>query len=274
MLALVLLGVLFTAGCGINVGPTQELTIDEPLSGTAVTHVTLTMGAGKLSLGEGAPGLISGTVRYNVESWKPTVTRADGSLTVKQGNQKGISGLGTDIVNDWSLKLGKGPVRLIVNAGAYEGTYELGGLNLQALAIKDGAAKTQVLFNSPNSGNMDTFTYETGASKVAMTGLANANFTSMDFKGGAGSYTFDFSGDLRTDANVSIRAGVGTVQVIVPKETAARVTVGGSLTDVSVDGNWTTSGKTHETPATAAALGKQLTITVNMSVGTLKLITQ
>ena len=36
---------------------------------------------------------------------------------------------------------------------------------------------------------MALFRYETGASKVKLTGLANANFGTMDFNSGAGDYT-------------------------------------------------------------------------------------
>ena len=48
------------------------------------------------------------------------------------------------------------PVRLTVTAGAYEGTYELGGLSLQNLSIKDGAAKTHVNFASANPSHLFT----------------------------------------------------------------------------------------------------------------------
>jgi hypothetical protein len=260
-------------GCGVNVGPTQQLDIDEPLTGAAVTDVSVTMGAGKLILGAGATGLVSGSVRYNVEDWKPAVARTDDSVAIKQ-NQKGLSGLGTDIVNEWNLILGKSPIRLNVTAGAYEGTYDLSGLTLQEFSVKDGAAKTQVIFNAPNPGRMDSFSYETGASKVTMVGLANANFTDMSFSGGAGSYNLDFAGDLRNDATARVKAGVGTVQITVPKTTAARVTVSGALNDVSAEGTWTTVDKTYSTPAVNGGSGKLLTITVDMSVGTLKLVTQ
>lgn len=271
----VMVGALLTSGCGINVGPTQELTIDEGLTAAAVTDVEVSMGAGKLSLSGGAAALASGIIRYNVESWKPQVSRSDSALTIKQGSQKGLSGLGSDIVNEWTLQLGNSPIRLSVNAGAYEGTYDLSGLTLQDLAIKDGAAKTQVMFESVNPGQMETFRYETGASKVTMTGLANANFKEMDFSGGAGSYSFDFSGQVRTDGIVRIESGVGSVEVRIPKETLARVTVEGALNDVSLEGPWTSSGKTHSTPAAqAGGSGRTLTITVDMSVGTLKLITE
>jgi hypothetical protein len=272
----VLLGMaVLTGGCGISTGPTQELTISEPLGGAAVTDVQVTMGAGKLSLSPGATGLASGLIRYNVESWKPTVERTDSRLAIKQGKQNGWSRFGGDIVNEWQLQLGNAPMRLSVSAGAHEGNYDLSGLLLQGLTIKDGASKTQVMFNSPNPGQMERLSYDTGASTVTMTGLANANFKSMEFQGGAGYYTLNFSGQLRSDATVHAKAAVGTMRIVVPAATAARVSVEGALNDVSTEGAWTVSGKTYSTAATGAgAQAKALTIAVDMSVGSLKLVTQ
>jgi hypothetical protein len=146
---------------------------------------------------------------------------------------------------------------------------------LQGLTVKDGAAKVRVSFNSPNPGQMERLQYETGASTVTLIGLADANFKTMDFKGGAGSYTLDFSGQLRTDATVRAKAGVGTMRIVVPAQTAARVTVEASLTDVSVEGSWTANGKTYSTPAAAGdQQAKVLNIVVDVSVGSLKLITK
>ena len=264
---------VFVAGCGVSTGPTEELVVNEPLGGAALTDVEVTMGAGKLTVSPGSTGLVSGLIRYNVAAWKPTVNRSDSSVTIKQGSQKGLSGIGSDIVNEWRLELGRAPMRLKVSAGAYQGSYDLSGLVLQGLTVKDGAAKTQVMFNSPNPGQMDRLQYETGASEVTLTGLANANFKTMEFKGGAGSFTLDFSGQLRTDATVRVEAGVGSMRIVVPAETAARVTVDGTLTDVSAEGAWTTSGKTYSTSVVGGdQQAKILTIVVDMSVGSLKLV--
>jgi hypothetical protein len=272
-----LVTVAFAVSCsiGLDIGPTQELAIDEPLGSAAVTDVQIAMGAGNLSVGPGATGLASGVIRYNVDAWKPVVVRTDKKLTIEQGKRGGLESLGGDVVNDWQLQLGGAPMRLQVSAGAYEGTYDLGGLTLQDLSIKDGASKTEVSFDSANPGQMQRLLYETGASTVNLTGLANANFRTLEFTGGAGSYTLDFSGQLRTDGIARVEAGVGTVTIVVPAGTAARVTVEGSLTDVSLEGDWTTTGKTSSTPAAqAGGQGKTLTVTVNMSVGTLKLVTK
>lgn len=271
MVALVATAVLalVVVGCSAKPGPTQEFTVNEPLGSAAITDVQLKMGAGKLTLQPGASGLISGVIRYNILSWKPSVKRTDSQLIIDQGNPS-AGGLLGSIVNDWTLQLGKAPMTLRIDAGAYEGDLDLSGLTLRSLAIRDGASKVQVKFTAPNPGQMDSFTYNTGASTVVLAGLANANFQQMKFQGGAGAYALDFSGDLRTDATVSIKAGVGSVQISVPPGTSSQVNVSGALTKVSAQGSWTTVGKTYST----AGSGKSLTINVEMSVGTLKLISQ
>ena len=276
LVAIVIVGLAAcSAGCTVETGVTQELVVDEPLGAAAVTEVELEMGAGDLTIAPGAVGLASGTIRHNVESWKPTVTRTDTRLTIKQGSQKGVSGLGSEIVNKWDLELGRPPMRLKISAGAYEGLFDLSGLTLQDLSIRDGASRTQVRFNSPNPGQMANFTYKTGASTVTLIGLANANFRSMTFDGGAGTYSLDFSGQLRTDAGVRIKAAAGSVRIAVPKETAAQVTIDGTLNDIDVEGPWTVINRTYSTPAAGAQnQGKKLTVKVEIDVGSITLVTK
>lgn len=260
-------------GCGVDVGLTQEVAIDEALGSAGLTAVELSMGAGSLSISPGATGLAAGTIEYNVESWAPVVVRTDAGLSIKQGSQKGISGLGTDVVNDWNLQLGKAPITLNISAGAYKGSYDLSGLTIQELIIKDGAARSQVMFNSPNPGQMSRFEYSTGASSVTLIGLANANFKAMKFTAGAGAYSLDFSGQLRTDAGVKVETGAGSVRIIVPASTAAKVAIDGALNDVSTEGVWTKTDKIYTTTAVGTqGQGKMLTITVEMNVGAVTLV--
>lgn len=269
-----MVGGLITA-CEVEVGVTQELVIDEPLGSAAVTEVEIEMGAGELQLAPGAPGLASGTIRYNVLAWEPKVTRTDSQLSIRQNKGKEISGFDPGIVNEWDLKLGKAPMRLKVSAGAYHGTYDLSGLTLLDLNVEDGAANTKVMFNSLNPAQMDTLSYETGASSITLIGLANANFRSMKFKGGAGSYHLDFSGQVRTDAKVEVEAGAGSLRLTVPAHTAAVVTLSGSLNDVDAQGDWTVNNNTYTTPVVATARpGRLLLITVNMSLGSLVLVAE
>ncbi|MCJ7657113.1 MAG: hypothetical protein MUO55_04960, partial [Candidatus Atribacteria bacterium] len=62
-----------------------------------------------------------------------------------------------------------------------------------------------------------------GASTIKMLGLANANFNEMNFTGGAGSYTFDFSGNLTKKSKVNIDAGAAKIILKIPSDTGTKI---------------------------------------------------
>jgi hypothetical protein len=258
----------------IQTGPEQTFTIAEAAPDAAeVVDVELNMGMGELTLSGGAAGLIDGEVRYNVDEWEPTLTNTGDTLTLSQGDSDDLqAGLPTeDVINAWDLQLGEGvPLNLSIDAGAYAGNLALGGLPLRRLEINDGASHAEVSFDAPNPEAMERLVYETGASSVTLTGLANANFEEMEFNGGAGEYELDFSGDLQRDATVEVVAGLSSLRISVPAGTNVRVDVGGGLHDVDTQGNWTASGDTYETSGS----GPTLTIDVDMGAGSLTLISQ
>jgi hypothetical protein len=161
-------------------------------------------------------------------------------------------------------------MRLTIDAGAYEGTMDLGGLALQNLEVSDGAADVKLQFSQPNTAEMDIFQYKTGASSVELRSLANANFSNMNFKSGAGNYTLDFSGELKRDASVTIDAGLSSVKVIVPEGVDARLFYDGGLSNVDISGAWEKSGNQYTQPGD----GPRLTINVNMGAGQLNLSNQ
>jgi hypothetical protein len=117
---------------------------------------------------------------------------------------------------------------------------------------------------------MRSFSYQTGASTVSLTGLGYANFSDMTFSGGAGTYTLDFSGGLSRDANVTLESGVSSVRLEVPAGTAAEVVVGGALNNVSTIGAWAQSGETYR----LEGAGPTLRIFVDMGVGSLALVAE
>jgi hypothetical protein len=117
---------------------------------------------------------------------------------------------------------------------------------------------------------MDTFRYTTGASSVKLNGLANANFENLVFKGGAGDYTLDFSGELQRDATVDITAGVCRLEIVVPEGTAVKIKLSGGLSDVRTEGTWSVNDKTYA----LSGEGPTLTINVDMGIGSLTLISK
>jgi hypothetical protein len=149
--------------------------------------------------------------------------------------------------------------------GAYASNLELGSLSLTGLRITDGASDVHVNFAEQNQVVMDLFRYETGASSVVLSNLGNANFHQLIFKGGAGSYELDFSGDMQDDANVSIETGLCSLTVRVPKDLNVRVRIDSGLSNISTQGSWGQSGGAY----TNDGAGPELNIKITMGAGNL-----
>jgi len=245
-------------------GPDVEESITVPKSNSDETRLTISFGAGKLKLSPGTDNLVDGTTVYNLPELKPEIISNDGSVEIKQGDFKNLINP-NDIKNEWDLRLGNTPINLNINAGAYEGTYELGGLSLTNLTVKDGAARVNLSFSEPNMTEMSVLRYETGASNVTLNGLANANFSTLIFIGGAGSYELNFSGELKDDGTVNVEAGAGDVQLIIPKGVNAKVTVESAIVSINHSSDWLQNGKEY----TQKAGGPTLTIIVKMAAGNL-----
>ncbi len=275
---------LATLACGINVklpltriktGPTQTADIQVPLPAqpSGVVELSLEFVAGELKLAPGASGaLAAGAATFNAADLAPKIETTGSSTTLRSGDLEieGLPRVDEKLVNEWDLKLADTPLSLEIQAGAYTGSFELGGLSLEKLAISEGGSDTKVAFSTPNQVEMESFAYSTGASNTELRGLANANFTQMTFHSGAGDATLSFDGDLQRDASVAIDAGVGTVTILVPQGVQAQVTFDGGLASVDASGGWAQDGKVY----ILSGSGPSLTITVKMGAGNLKLKTK
>ncbi len=257
----------------IKTGDDQVFEIKEKLQvGNDPFGVKLKIGAAKVNFSGGAKGLLEGTIVYNVIDWAPTITRDDTSIEVTQGKVSNVGGINiNDIKNDWDIKFtDKSPIDLSIDAGAYSGTMDFTGVPLASLVIHDGASDNIVSFDSANPVDMSELEYTTGASTVTMKGLANANFGKMTFTGGAGTYTLDFSGELKQDADVKIDAGVSTIKIIIPAGMKVMVEVEGGIKTVNTQGTWTVNDSYYSTEGE----GPTLNMNINTNLGTLTLLQQ
>jgi hypothetical protein len=265
---------LASLACGFSVslpdmpeaGPEVKESIKVTAPDAEETRLSLSFGAGKLTLSPGAKNLVDGTVIYNVEDLKPEIVEDENNIEIRQGNFRSLPPF-QDMKNEWDLQLGDTPMDLVISAGAYDGTIELGGLSLMSLEVNDGASNVDLSFSEPNLVEMSILRYATGASDVTLSGLANANFSTLTFSGGAGNYTLDFSGELQQDAVATIDAGLGNLTLIVPEDVNAKVTVEGAAMNINHGSGWSQSGQTY----TQDGKGFTLTIVVKMAAGNLLL---
>jgi hypothetical protein len=267
---------LAALACGFNMnlperrepGPEVTETIEIPYPAEDEVSLTLSFGAGDMKVSPGAGGLLEGTVTYNYEELKPEIAGDGGEVRLEMGGMefKGFPNFG-EIKNEWDLKLGSEPMSLVIEAGAYDGEFELGGLALTRLTVKDGAANVEMTFSKPNQEEMSLFSYSTGASDVTLRSLANANFSLFDFSAGAGDYVLDFSGQLRRDASVKVETGFSNLIIVVPEGVRAIVRVEGGASNVNAGSGWERSGNVYEQDGE----GPRLTFAVEMSAGNLTL---
>ena len=265
---------LTALACGINVPKpptpspevTEEIVVEYP--DTDEVNLSLKFGAGELTLAPGASTLVNGTATFNYDELKPGIVADEGNVEVRvgDGNLNILPNL-NDLKNEWDLKLGGEPMSLSIESGAYEGKLELGGLALTQLKISDGASDVELNFSEPNPEEMSVFTYDSGASNVKITGLANANFSLFDFSAGAGDYTLDFSGELQRDASIKIETGLSNLIIVVPEGVAAEVRVEGGLSNVNAGTGWERSGSDYVQDGE----GPTLTFVIEMGAGNLTL---
>ncbi len=279
LLPVLLVLVLGLTACGFHIsipittltpGPVQtdQINVPVPVETTQAVNLSLAFGAGTLKVQPGASALVSGIATYNIADFKPIVTSNGSTVRIEQGNWHltGIPDL-SNIKNEWDLSLGTHPLNLSIEAGAYHADYQLGGLALTNLTVKDGASDVKMNFASPNLAEMSLLNYETGASNVSLTGLGNANFTSLIFHSGAGNFTLDFSGTLKRDGSVNIETGVSNSTLVIPSGIPVQLTVDGGLSNVTYDSNWSKNGSLY----TQEGTGPQLTIVVHLGAGNLTL---
>jgi hypothetical protein len=247
-------------------GPEIVDHISVPVPETTPARLTVSFGAGELKLAPGAANLVDGTATYNVPDLKPEIVADGAAVEIKQGDLLKVIEPG-GIKNEWEFRLGNTPMELTVNAGAYEGEFDLGGIPLTGLTIKDGASTANVSFDEPNPATMAVFRYETGASNVKLSGLANANFSTLVFNSAAGDYTLDFSGILQRDATVTVSTGLSNVILVVPEGVAANVRTEAGLSNVSASPSWAQNGDRYSQEGS----GPVLTFIIKTGAGNLTL---
>lgn len=261
---------LASTACGFEIPkaaePEPEVTenISVPTPKEDNVSLKLSFGAGEMTLAPGAEQLVDGTATYNYSAFKPVIT-AEGSNVQVGMSEVDFNAFPTfnDLKNIWDLKLGNIPMDLTIEAGAYKGDFEFGGLALNNLTVKDGAADVTMNFSEPNQTEMSVFQYETGASDVKMNGLANANFGLMDFSSGAGDYTLDFSGDLKRDASITISSGLSNVIIVVPEGVNAVITVDSGVSNINAGSSWEKNGNIY----TQKGEGPTLTFVIEIGAG-------
>jgi hypothetical protein len=175
-------------------------------------------------------------IKYRIEN---RIGLLDLMLRPVEKTRKGWGRRGSD-AGTWNLKFSdRMPLRFDIEFGAGRGTFDFTGMHIEGLNLSTGASNVTIRFNEPNKGFIDDIHIESGVSRFTGEKLGNANFKNLKFEGGVGSYTLDFDGDLRHEANVSIELGIGAVTLIIPDHIGVRLQASQRLfSSVNVPGDF------------------------------------
>jgi hypothetical protein len=226
---------------------------------------------GSLFIKPGATeALVNGTATYNIASIKPqTITKRD-QIIIEHENPLNLWNIfDAAVKNQWDLQLGNAPMALEFKNDIATGVIELGGLPLTKLTARQDASSFEFSFNQPNPVEMSELRFESGASNIIFTNLANARARSIFIKGDAGNTSLNFGGQLTRDTNVQLEFGLGATTLTVPKGTPARVSFASeqSHENITLSGDWQKSGEAYILPGA----GPALTMVVDMGPGSLTL---
>jgi hypothetical protein len=255
---------------------TAEITeIEVPFPEIGEPHLYLALGACHTRLMPGSLEVWTlGTYRDPSGALPCRVIQDGSTLRITQNqNPSEFFGLFSGVPH-LELELGKRqPYTLSVESGASENSYDFGGLPITQLDIRQGASAVAIDFSEPNPQSMSRFRLEAGAGRLQLHNLANANFGEMTVEGGAAAYELDFGGVLRRDAAVVITTGMASVEIRLPRQTAAKVVSKLTMGGVTTDGGFTLRDAAFWTPAALAGGGPLLTIQASIALGSLHLLT-
>jgi hypothetical protein len=114
---------------------------------------------------------------------------------------------------------------LDITMGAAEAEIELGGLRIRDLDFKTGASRTLISFSQPNATRCRRAAFRAGAAEISVSGLGNSRCDEIEFEGGMGSVTLDFSGTWSSSSRVDVNMAVGDLTLLLPRQVGVRVSI-------------------------------------------------
>jgi len=224
------LTVFLLAGCGLG-HQVEMLRSSRPSIGLQTLAVRADLPAGKMEVSAGSPGtLYDVSLSYCRDHFRPL------SRFEAEGSRAGLPGwslleiaalpLQGDSAADkgpepnlMTLLLRPGvPLDLRLSVGRGEMDLDLTALGIARLAVHGGSGPTAVRFKAGNSRDMGQFRFVAGGGAVRLEGLGWGRVTSLEFHGGAGGATLDWSGPGPVEAAAFLDLGTGNLSLSFPAD--------------------------------------------------------
>jgi hypothetical protein len=225
---------MWVAGCSsIVMGKEDHSKIHIKEDKAKQLDISLNVGAGQLSVSDGAKEWVEGEIEYNVDDLEPKVkykrSGDKGKVVIEQSDKK-LSGIKVgNVKNEWDLQLtNEVPIDLEVNTGATETKLNLQGLQLSNLDINAGVGDITVDLSGDWKESFDV-DLEMGVGKstlilpkdVGVKIKSSKGIGHADFKGfiseGNGVYVNEAYNDADVKIIVNTDLGIGEANFVLEK---------------------------------------------------------
>ena len=207
----------------------RTITSMRQVGGEKALTVDLQYAAGQLDLAVGKEGVLyRSTLRYDADVLTPRMSYRNDRLRVGvedarvRGRNMKSGQLRLELAPDM-------PLDLDLQFGAARANLNLTGLSVRNLSIATGASETDLRVEQPSPEICEDLEFDVGAAAFRAYGLGNLSPKKVDFSGGAGDVTLDFTGAARTDMDVNVEMGLGKLTLRVPRGTGVSVRKSGLL---------------------------------------------
>jgi hypothetical protein len=165
-------------------------------------------------------------LHYNELAFEPVVdfihegVVADLSVGL-EGEGKSFRGLGE---NRLFLRLSpETPLELETSNGVGECNLNLTGMKVRSLVLESGVGETTLTMLEANPILCEAVKISSGVGALELVGLGNLSFEELEFQGGVGEASLDFSGNWDTIGEVDIEVGVGGITLLLPTGIGAEI---------------------------------------------------
>jgi hypothetical protein len=250
----------------------RTVTAAQGLRGEHEATVNVQYGAGRFHLTPGTGGeLYRMQLRYDENSFTPVREYDAATQTLRLGVRGRNAGIRVrshhgDAPPSMDLALTPSiPLTLNLEMGAVEADVDLGGLALHRATFRTGASSSHLRFARPNTAQCEELRIEAGAAELHAEQLANSNCARVNFNGGVGDVTLDYSGTWQRSMTADVNVGVGSLKLKLPRSVGVSVHLNRFLASFDAAG-FEKRGDTYVT-ANYASAKNRLEMNVNASIG-------
>ena len=200
------------------------------LHGETRLSAKLEYGAGSLRIGPGQPAeLYRMDLSYDEDRFVPLsdfdATQGSVLLGLRAAGDAGVRVVSRNQLQQVAAVAFSPRVDLALDLtlGAVDADVELGGLRVSTLDLKTGASRSVVRFSQPNLTRCRRADFSAGAAEFSVIGLGNSRCDDIEFEGGIGKVTLDFSGAWSSSARVQVKMAVGELTLRLPRKVGVRL---------------------------------------------------